>query len=127
MKIEKGQIIALGYGKHFRSESIVGLERIEEGRGSGKRTQVYVEGLEEPVVGSRSETAILRDLVESPKEITGAREQYELLSDILDTISEINPMLRSIIQDQGQWDLDQLERRIKETLEGEQEQPSLWP
>ncbi len=86
-----------------------------------------MEGLEEPVVGSRSETAILRDLVESPKEITGAREQYELLSDILDTISEINPMLRSIIQDQGQWDLDQLERRIKETLEGEQEQPSLWP
>ena len=127
MRIEKGRMIALGFGKYFRSESIAGLERIEEGRGPGKRTQVYVEGLEEPVIASRSENAILRDLVESPKEITGAREQYELLSDILDTISEINPMLRSIIQDQGQWDLDQLERRIKETLEGEKEQPSLWP
>ena len=88
---------------------------------------MYVENLEEPVVGSRSETAILRDLVESPKEITEVREQYELLTDILDTVSEINPILRSIIRDQGQWDLDQLERRIKETLGGEKEQQSLWP
>ena len=112
MRIEKGQIIALGYGKYFRSESIVGLERIEEGRGPDKRTQVYVENLEEAVVGSRSETAILRDLVESPKEITEARGQYELLSDILDTISEINPMLRSIIRDQGQWDLDGIEQQF---------------
>ncbi len=127
MKIEKGRMIALGYGKYFRSESIAGLERIEEGRGPGNRTQVYVENLEEPVVGSRSETAILRDLVESPKEITEVREQYELLTDILDTVSEINPILRSIIRDQGQWDLDQLERRIKETLGGEKEQQSLWP
>ncbi len=121
MRIEKGRMIALGFGKYFRSESIAGLERIEEGRGPGKRTQVYVEKLEEPVIASRSENAILRDLVESPKEITEARQQYELLSDILDTISEINPILRSIIRDQGQWDLDQLERRIKETLEGEKE------
>ena len=39
MKIEKGRMIALGYGRYFRSENIVGLERIEEGRGPGKRTQ----------------------------------------------------------------------------------------
>ncbi len=121
MKIEKGRMIALVYGKYFRSESIVGLERIEEGRRPGKRTQVHVENLEAPIIASRSESAILRDLVENPKEITEAREQFELLSDILDTVSEINPMLRSIIQDQGHWDLNQLERRIKETLEGEKE------
>ena len=127
MKIEKGRMIALGYGKYFRSESIVGLERIEEGRRPGKRTQVHVENLEAPIIASRSESAILRDLVESPKETTEAREQFELLSDILDTVSEINPMLRSIIQDQGHWDLDQLERRIKETLEGEKERKGVWP
>jgi hypothetical protein len=68
------------------------LERIEEGRGPGNRTRVYVENLSEQVIASRSEGAILGDLVESPKEITEAREQYELLSDILDTISEINPI-----------------------------------
>lgn len=38
---------------------------------------------------SRSEGAILRDLVEMPKEVTKTRELYDMLSDILDTISDI--------------------------------------
>ena len=121
MKIEKGIMVALGYGKYFRSDSIVGLEPIEEGRGPGKRTNVYIEDLDEPIIASRSEGAILRDLIEMPKEITKAREQYQLLDDILDTIGEINPMMRSIVRDQGNWDLDRLEERIKEIL-GEEEE-----
>lgn len=119
MRIERGIMVPLGYGKYFRSEKIVGLEPIEEGRGPGKRTWVFVEDLEEPIVASRSEGAILRDMTEMPNEITRVREQHQLLGDILDTIGEINPMLRSIIRDQGKWDLDRLEERIRETLEGE--------
>lgn len=119
MRIEKGMMVALGYGKYFRSEKIVGLEPIEEGRGPGKRTWVFIEDLDEPIVASRSEGAILRDMSEMPNEITRVREQHQLLGDILDTIGEINPMLRSIIRDQGKWDLDRLEERIRETLEGE--------
>ncbi|MBD3181567.1 hypothetical protein GF312_04690 [Candidatus Poribacteria bacterium] len=121
MKVEKGIMVALGYGKYFKSDSIVGLEPIEEGRGPGKRTLVHVEDMDEPIVASRSEGAILRDLIEMPKEITKTREQYQLLSDILDTIAEINPVLRSIIRDQGKWDIDRLEERIKELLEEEEE------
>jgi len=121
MRIEKGIMVALGYGKYFKSDSIVGLEPIEEGRGPGKRTKVYIEDLSEPLIASRSESAILRDLVEMPKEVTKAREQYQLLSDILDSISEINPMLRSIVRDQGKWDIDRLEESIRETLEDEDE------
>ena len=34
MKIERDQIVPLGYGKYFRSESIVGLEPIEMGERS---------------------------------------------------------------------------------------------
>ena len=34
MRIAKGHMVALGYGKYFRSDSIVGLAPIEEGRGS---------------------------------------------------------------------------------------------
>jgi hypothetical protein len=120
MRVEKGVMVALGYGKYFRSESIVGLEPIEEGRGPGRRTKVHVENLSEPVVASRSEGAILRDLTETPNEIVKAREQYELLSDIADTIAEINPMLRSIIRDQGKWDLDRLEERLRDLLVGEE-------
>lgn len=116
MKVAKGLMVPLGYGKFFRSEKIVGLEPVEEGRGPRCRTRVYIEALPTPVIASRSEGAILGDLVKLPKEITKTREQYLLLSDILDTIREVNPLLRSIIRDQGKWDLDKLEDQIREVL-----------
>lgn len=52
-----------------------------------------------------------------------SQEQYQLLRDIIDTVSEINPLLRSIIRDQGNWDLDRLEERAREVLgdDGENE------
>ncbi len=119
MRIEKGLMVALGYGKYFRSDRIAGLVPIEEGRGPGKRTEVYVEGAEQPLIASRSEGAILRDLAAMPEEVVRAREQHQLLIDILDTIGEINPMLRSIIREQGNWDLNGLETRIKAVLSEE--------
>ena len=122
MKVEKGIMVPLGYGKFFRSEKIVGLEPVEAGRGPGHRTRVYVEALSTPVIASRSEGAILGDLVKLPKEVTKIREQYLLLSDILDTITDIDPLLRSIIRDQGKWDLDKLEDQIREVLSEEEEE-----
>ncbi len=116
MKIERGVMVALGYGKYFRSDRVVGLEPLEQGRGPGKRTRVFVEEIDEPIVASRSESAILRDLTETPTEITRAQEQYQLLADIVDSIAEINPVVRAIIREQGKWDLDRLEERIKEIL-----------
>ena len=45
MKVVPDHIVRLGYGKYFRSDYIVGLEPVEEGRGPGSRTRVYVEGI----------------------------------------------------------------------------------
>ena len=56
-----------------------------------------------------------------PTEITKIREQRELLSDLVDTISEINPLLCSIIRDQGKWDLERLEERIRDVLRQDEE------
>jgi hypothetical protein len=122
MRVEAGVMVALGYGKYFRSDKVVGLEPIEEeeGRGPGKRTRVYVEGLGEPIIASRSEGTILRDMVETPREVTRASEQYELLVDILDSVRDIDPMLRRIVQQQADWDLDRLERRVRDTLSDEE-------
>ena len=122
MRVESGVMVPLGYGKYFRSDSIVGLEPIEEeeGRGPGRRTFVYVQGVPEPIVGSRSEGTILRDMVQTPREVTRAGEQYQLLVDILETVRDIDPMLRKIVQQQGDWDLDRLERRIFETISEEE-------
>ena len=72
------------------------------------------------MIASRSEGAILQDLVALPKEVTQIQEQHQLLRDILDTISDINPMLRSIIRDQGHWDVDRLEERLQAVLRQEE-------
>ena len=119
MKVEPGVMIQLGYGKYFRSESIIGLEPIEEERGPWKRTNVYIEWFSNPIVASRGEGAILRDLTRSPDEIVQMQENTELLKDLLDSLSGIPPMLRSIIREQGNWDLDRLERHVREVLETE--------
>jgi hypothetical protein len=66
-------LIALGYGKFVRPDRVYALVPLEgPERGDGRRTLVHVEGLDEPLVASRSETAIAEDLAaalgqESPR------------------------------------------------------------
>jgi hypothetical protein len=56
-------LIALGYGKFVRADRVYALVPLEGGeRGDGRRTLVHVEGIEEPLVASRSEGAIAHDL-----------------------------------------------------------------
>jgi hypothetical protein len=59
-------LIALGYGKLIRPDRIFALVPLEgTERGDRRRTLVYVEGISEPLVASRSEAAIARDLEEA--------------------------------------------------------------
>jgi hypothetical protein len=116
MRIAGGQLVALGYGKYVRSDRVAALAPIEEGRGPRRRTWVHVDGVAEPFVASRSDAAIVRDLAEPGHEAVRAREQRQLLEDILDTIDRLDPVLRRIIRDQAQWDLDRLEERIRDGL-----------
>jgi hypothetical protein len=56
-------MIALGYGKFVRADRVYALLPIESPeRGDGRRTLVHVEGIEGPLIASRSEGAIARDL-----------------------------------------------------------------
>jgi hypothetical protein len=56
-------MIPLGYGKAVRADRIFAVVPIEgDERGDGRRTYVHVEGIDEPIVASRSERAILADL-----------------------------------------------------------------
>jgi hypothetical protein len=56
-------LIPLGYGKYVRADRVFALVPLEgPDRGDGRRTFVHVEGLEEPIVASRSEIAIARDM-----------------------------------------------------------------
>ena len=56
-------LIPLGYGKFVRADRVYALVPLEgDDRGDGRRTLVYVEGIEEPIIASRSEGAIARDV-----------------------------------------------------------------
>jgi hypothetical protein len=56
-------LIALGYGKQVRADRIFALVPLEgENRGDGRRTLVYVDGIADPLVASRSEAAVARDV-----------------------------------------------------------------
>jgi len=56
-------LVALGYGKFVRADRVFALVPLEGGeRGDGRRTLVHVEGIEQPLVASRSEGAIAHDM-----------------------------------------------------------------
>ncbi|TEB06131.1 hypothetical protein Psch_03173 [Pelotomaculum schinkii] len=119
MEIRENVIIPLGYGKFVRSDKIIALEPIEEDRGPGRRTRVYVEQMCNPLIASRTETSVLANMVETPKEIMEANASLELLRDIYDDIHQIGPMLRKSIKKEANLDLGKIERRIEEILKHE--------
>jgi hypothetical protein len=56
-------LIPLGYGKFVRADRVFALVPLEgPDRGDGRRTLVHVEGVDEPIIASRAEGAIARDI-----------------------------------------------------------------
>ena len=78
---------------------------------------MYIEGLKEPIIGSRTERSILRDMVETPEESLRAHGTIELIEDLLEDLREIGPMLRRSIRDEAGLDIDAIERRIVDVLD----------
>lgn len=59
-------MVALGYGKFVRADRVYALVPLEGAqRGDGRRTLVYVDGIDGPLIASRSEAAIAGDLASS--------------------------------------------------------------
>ena len=119
MDIRSNVMVPLGYGKYAKADKIIALDPIEEEsqRGPGRRTRVYIEGLKEPIIGSRTERSILRDMVETPEESLRAHGTIELIEDLLEDLREIGPMLRRSIRDEAGLDIDAIERRIVDVLD----------
>lgn len=122
MEVRPHIIVHLGYGRYVRSDKIVALDPIDDKseRGPGRRTRVYVEGQPTPLIGSRTEGAILREMVEVPKEILEARRAVDLLEDLLEDLADVGPMLRRSIREEANLDLDAMERRIRTVLDIEE-------
>ncbi len=62
MRMQSGRMVSLGYNKFVRSDDVTAVEPLTEGRGPGRRTLVWMRGIDDPIVASRSVAAIVNDL-----------------------------------------------------------------
>jgi hypothetical protein len=112
------KMVFLGFGKYVRSDRIYALEPItDERRGSGRRTLVWVEGISEPIVASRTERTILVDIGQRDAMASGLVDQAVALAERVASDAErVGPMLRRSIKAEAGVDLDELARRARRLL-----------
>jgi hypothetical protein len=111
VEIVPGRMIYLGYGRYWRSDEIVGLVPIEEGRGPGRRTEVYVATREDPVVASRSEQTILNAMA-GVDEMSRSAEAVAAVAALARELGELPAVLRRMLKREGGFDADAWERRL---------------
>ena len=98
-------MIFLGFGKFARADRIYALEPLQgDQRGGGRRTLVWVEGMPEPIVASRTERTILHDMGED------AAAQTPVLDEALDLAERLAAAAEAGRVDLG--DLGRCARRI---------------
>lgn len=119
MEIKPNRMISLGYGKYWRSDGIVGLMRIEDDRGPGRRTEVYTGTVDHPLIVSRSERAILQDMAVATDEGFRLQEVQEALSDLLVSLGDVPDVLKRSLATEAHMDVDAWHRRIRTLLKTE--------
>jgi hypothetical protein len=72
------RMIFLGFGKYARADRIYALEPIVgEERGNGRRTLVWVEGMPEAMVASRTQETILEEMGSEPLPARPGRQRRQ--------------------------------------------------
>ena len=100
-------MVFLGFGKYARADKIYALEPItDDRRGSGTRTLVWVEGVAEPIVASRTERTILHEM----------GQEAAAGSELVDQAVELAERLAQQAET-GRVDLADLGRRARRLLE----------
>ena len=104
---DANRMVFLGFGKYARADKIYAIEPIrDDRRGHGRRTLVWVEGVSEPIVASRTERTILADMGQD------AALRKPLLDDALDLAERLAEQSQT-----GRVDLADLGRRARRLLE----------
>jgi hypothetical protein len=100
------RMVFLGFGKFVRADKIYALEPLRgDQRGGGSRTRVWVEGIGEPIVASRTERTILHDMGQD------AAAQAPIVDDAVDLAQRL-----VAAADAGRVDLGDLGRRARRLL-----------
>lgn len=119
MDVKAGRMVSLGYGKYWRSDAIVGLKRIEQDRGPGRRTEVYTSTLDQPIIASRSERAMLQDMAVATDEQFRMEEAREILSDLMEGLDDVPDVLRRMLATEAHFDPNTWVRRLRTFLKTE--------
>ena len=99
-------MVALGFGKFARADRIYALEPITgDERGDGRRTRVWIDGVTDPLIASRTEVTILRDM----------GQEVAVAGPSLDEALDLAARLASAA-DAGRVDLHDLGRRARHLL-----------
>jgi hypothetical protein len=100
------RMVFLGFGKYVRADKIYALEPIVgEDRGGGRRTKVWIEGIPEAIVASRTERTILLDM--------GVKADA-----VGPVLSEALALAEHLVEqtESGRVDLNDLSRRARRVL-----------
>jgi hypothetical protein len=101
------RMVFLGFGKYARADRIFALEPIRgDERGDGRRTRVWVEGVANPIIASRTERTILHDMGED------AATQAVVVDEALDLAQRL-----ATAAEAGRVDLGDLGRRARHLLD----------
>jgi hypothetical protein len=99
------RMVFLGFGKYARADKVYALEPlVGDERGGGRRTRVWVEGIEGPLVASRTERTILHDMGHDAGDSA-------LLDEALDLAERL-----AAAAEEGRVDLGDLGRRARRLL-----------
>ena len=99
-------MISLGFGKFARADRIYALEPLlGDERGDGRRTRVWIDGIPNPIVASRTESTILRDMGQE------AAADAPLVEEAVDLASRL-----AAAAEAGRVDLSDLGRRARRLL-----------
>jgi hypothetical protein len=104
---ERPKMVFLGFGKYVRADKIYALEPLRgDERGGGRRTRVWVEGIADPIVASRTERTILDEMGQDAAAATPL-------------VDEAVSLAERIVEDadRGRVDLGDLGRRARRLLE----------
>ena len=105
--VAEPRMVFLGFGKYARADRIFALEPIRgDERGDGRRTRVWVEGVANPIIASRTERTILHDMGED------AATQAVVVDEALDLAQRL-----ATAAEAGRVDLGDLGRRARHLLE----------
>jgi len=105
--VVENRMVFLGFGKFARADKIYALEPLRgDERGGGRRTRVWIEGVSDPIVASRTERTILQDMGQE-----GAANT-QIVDQAIDLAERIAANAES-----GKVDLADLGRRARRLLE----------